>query len=97
MTTSERRLILKLTRFQNAVDRLEDEYAADAERDAAFDGGEWSGPATWRAFQRAADDLAQRFGFENADVALRAAEHVGAVITNAPAHLYTNDAAPLPR
>lgn len=53
-----------------------------AEHDAAFDGGEWSGPAASRALLRALNTLAQSEGF--ADY-----EHLAEVISLRTSHRWT--------
>lgn len=69
MNAQKKQIVKKLVRFQNAVDaaRFEADEAYGMSR--GFDAGEFSGPAIGRAFERACDDLARRYGFSNADVA----------------------------
>lgn len=69
MSSNERRLILKLVRFQLACEILEADHNEAFHYDSGFDGGEFSGPAHWKAVKRGCDALAQRFGFASADVA----------------------------
>jgi hypothetical protein len=84
MTTASpynrRRFLRLLVRFQNAVDAAEARSAEAASIDAAFDAGEFSGPACRRAFERESDRLAQRFGFADADLAYAAVGLVGATL-----------------
>ena len=72
MTANTRRIIRLLVRFQNAVDAAQARWDDAADRDAAFDGGEFSGPACGRAFERESHAIARRFGFADADVAYAA-------------------------
>lgn len=94
MTENTRRLILRLARFQRDVDEAERLMAEAYDKDSEFDGGEFSGPALWRGFEREQDRLAQRFGFANADVAYDVMKMLGAGIPQ-PAILH-GFAAPLP-
>lgn len=74
MTTLKRRLVLKLVRFQLAVDAAHEAAAEVYEMDREFDGGEFSGPAIGRELARDEDRLARRFGFACADVAYGAVD-----------------------
>lgn len=69
MTLNERRLIRLLVRFQNHCDRISADASDTYDRDSAFDGGEFCGPAIVLQAQRDMDAVAQRLGFANADVA----------------------------
>ena len=73
MTNDKRNLITKLARFVNEHDALNGDWFETADRDAAFDGGEFSGPACMRALDRALDRAARRFGFRDAVLALHLA------------------------
>lgn len=65
-------LIARLNEFLHHEIALRASWAEAADRDAAFDGGEFSGPASERAAERDIEALAQRLGFSSAD-AVRAA------------------------
>lgn len=66
MTRNKRRIIALLVRFDNAYSALEERMAEAYDRDSAFDGGEFSGPALHREMMREGDALARRFGFADA-------------------------------
>lgn len=72
MTETTRRFVLKLVRFQLAVEaahaRLDESFVFDR----AFDAGEFSGPAYARMAAREETTAAARFGFANADAAFDA-------------------------
>lgn len=69
MTKHRRRLVQLLVRFDNAYDAMEERLADEYDRDSAFDGGEFSGPALRRQSAREGDRIAQRLGFASAGVA----------------------------
>jgi hypothetical protein len=96
MTTNERRIIRIAVRFQNAVDAARDRYAEAYEYDAAFDGGEFSGPSLQREEERERDRIAQRLGFASAEVAYAVAERVGAVVEY-PVWVHMHEPAALPQ
>lgn len=95
MTQSKRRLITKLVRFQNRVDLAQERYDEAASYDAEFDGGEFSGPESWRAFEREQDRIAQELGFACADLAYNVAERLRATVSQ-PATMHGFEM-PLPR
>jgi hypothetical protein len=96
MRRATRRLVLKLVRFQNAVDVAAAGWDEAAAQDAAFDGGEFSGPGCQRMFARDERALAQRIGFQTAEAAYMAAQVLGC-ITRVPAWMHEPGAAlPLP-
>lgn len=95
MTLSKRRLITKLVRFQNRIDSAAEQMHEGADMDAGFDGGEFSGPAHWRAFEREQDRIAQRLGFACADLAYTVAARLRAT-TSEPATMHGFQM-PLPR
>ena len=95
MTKNERRLAIVLVRFQNAVEDAQARSAEAADQDAGFDGGEFSGPAHRREYERECDRIAQRFGFATADVAFKAM-HAQHVYCSVPMHVFYGFAAPLP-
>lgn len=53
----------KLSRAASAVARINREHSEAAEFDAGFDGGEFSGPAHYRAAEQEIRDALQSFGF----------------------------------
>lgn len=69
MTPIQKRLILRLVRLDNRCDAIEDAAAESYDRDAAFDGGEFSGPAIARQVLRAQNAEARRLGFASAQLA----------------------------
>lgn len=83
MTVNEARMVALCARFLNAVDVANENWAVAAEMDAAFDAGEFSGPACWRAFEADCDRLARRFGFGSAAVAYTVAEMLGVRVSPA--------------
>lgn len=89
MTQNERKLILKLVRFQDAVEAIEMQAAEAYDYDSLVDGGEFSGPAISRQAAREADAAAQRFGFRTADAAHMAAQAMRA--QTKPAGLSVDD------
>jgi hypothetical protein len=96
MTTNERRIIRIAVRFQNAVDATRARYAEAYEHDAAFDGGEFSGPAIAAREVRERDRIAQRFGFADADVAYEVAARLRALVDH-PTWVYMHEPAALPQ
>jgi hypothetical protein len=91
MTEQKRRFILRLVRMQHAIDAAEAAHAEAFDRDCAFDAGEFSGPAVWRAFARDRERIAQRFGFTSFNAAYSAAELVDAIV-----YAIAHDGLPLP-
>lgn len=69
MITHAQRMTLLTVRFLLAVDTAREQWSEAAEMDAAFDAGEWSGPACERMFNAEVERTAQRFGFVNSAVA----------------------------
>jgi hypothetical protein len=69
MTNNQRRLVQKLVRYMNASEAIEQRMYESMEIDAAFDGGEFSGPALARAARRQMTAAAVRLGFASAVVA----------------------------
>lgn len=87
MSRNRRRFVLLLARFLRHDDEIRASWAEAAARDAAFDGGEWSGPGCERLAERDADARAQILGFANAELARDLAHRFG-ITASAPAFLY---------
>jgi hypothetical protein len=90
-----RRLILKLARLENAVERYLEDSADVREADMQFDGGEWSGPGWDRLEEEHRDKLARRFGFATYDVAMDVAQFLG-VVTPRPLLVVMHENTPYP-
>ena len=71
-----------------------DHAAEAAEMDAAFDGGEFSGPAGARALARERDRLARRFGFADADALEQVARGLGLARVGMPAWMHFGEGGP---
>ncbi len=76
MTQNKRRFVTTIVRFLNACDAIEQRMYEAMDADAAFDGGEFSGPANARAARRQMDAVAMRLGFASALVAEQVADAV---------------------
>lgn len=63
-----RRILVLIGRYEHRADEIRARHHEQAAFDHAFDAGEWSGPAIWRAEQRELDALAQECGFASAEV-----------------------------
>ena len=81
-TQNGRDFISKLARFINADDRIRASWDEAAGRDAAFDGGEWSGPACERMAEADADAAARRLGFASAELAREVAHACGVRVSS---------------
>jgi hypothetical protein len=89
MASSNLRLFVRrLARYLNAEERIEQAWSEAYGRDRQFDGGEFSGPATVRAIEKASDAAAERLGFVNAETA-RSLAYAFGVRTNSDFFLNT--------
>jgi hypothetical protein len=96
MTAARRRLLRLFIRFENAAAAAEARWAEVADQDAAFDAGEFSGPAAWRALEGDRDRIARRLGFASAAVLQDAAAALNVPRLAPPAWAIFGFEAPLP-